>query len=84
MRKGILLSWIKTADNRYQLTFYRNSNYNKTTYETGALLHLDHTIGEYNSMTLIEEVEFKQLDHSEDIGGLKTLDNLKNEIDALR
>ena len=48
------------------------------------LLHLDHTIGEYNSMTLIEEVEFKQLDHSEDIGGLKTLDNLKNEIDALR
>jgi len=53
-------------------------------YEAGAVLHLDHTIGEYNSMTLVEEIEFKRIGCFEKISGLKILDDLRDEIDALK
>lgn len=84
MRKDILLSWNRTGDGQYQLTFYLKWHYNKKTYESGAFLHLDHTIGEYNSMTLVGEIEFRRLGPFKKISGLKMLDDLKDEIDALK
>jgi len=84
MRKDILLSWNRTRDGHYQLTFYLKWHYDRKLYEAGAVLHLDHTIGEYNSMTLVEEIEFKRIGCFEKISGLKILDDLRDEIDALK
>ena len=81
-RSSILLEWRKTASQKYFLTFYIKgfSPHNKN-YEIGTLLHLDHTIGEYNAMTRVEGVEIKKLDLVYSEKGLYTLDDLKTELD---
>ena len=81
-RKDILLTWNKTSVDKYSLTFYLKWYLNNKTRQTGAILHLDHTIGEYDAMTMIEGVQFKQLTPFRSKAGLKTLDDLKVEIDA--
>jgi len=43
-----------------------------------------HTIGEYAAMTRIESVKFKNLGFFQDKKGLKTLDDLKAEMDKSR
>jgi hypothetical protein len=54
---------------------------NNQTQQSGAILHLDHTIGEYNAMTKIQNVKFKSLWPFQSKDGLKTLDDLKVEMD---
>ena len=80
-RRDILLTWDKTAAGKYTLTFYLKWRLNAQVYQSGAILHLDHTIGEYNAMTKIEAVEFKSLKLFKSKVGLKTLDDLKTDFD---
>jgi len=80
-RKYILLTWDKTSAGNFDLTFHLRWPQNSQSYRTGAILHLDHTIGEYAAMIRIEGVKFKNLGLFQAKKGLKTLDDLKAEID---
>ena len=81
-RKDILLQWQKTSSGKYDLTFYvKGFSGNDTNYEMGTLLHMDHTIGEFNAMTRIGGVEIKKLRFFQSKKGLKTPDELKKELD---
>lgn len=80
-RKDILLTWGKMANGQYRLTFYLKWHQNNQTQQTGAILHMDHTIGEYDAMTRIHDVQFKSLGLFGSKKGLKTLDDLKAEMD---
>jgi hypothetical protein len=80
-RKYILLTWNRTSAGNFDLTFYLKWPRNSQIYQTGAILHLDHTIGEYAAMTRIESVKFKNLGFFQSKNGLKTLDHLKAEMD---
>ena len=81
-RSNIFLEWRKTSSLKYFITFYVKgfSSHNRN-YEIGTLLHMDHTIGEYNAMTRIEGVEIKKLGLFQSKKNLKTLDDLKIEVD---
>jgi hypothetical protein len=81
-RKDILLTWEKLSNGQYKLTFHLKWHQNNQTQRTGAILHLDHTIGEYAAMTRIDDVQFKSLRLFKSKEGLKTLDDLKAEIDS--
>lgn len=81
-RKNILLTWEKTTAGKYNLLFHLKWPLNNQTYRIGAILHLDHTIGEYDAMTRIQEVKFKSLGLFHTKNGLKTLDDLKVEMDS--
>lgn len=50
-------------------------------HQTGAILHLDHTIGEYDAMTKIHNVQLKRRGIFKSKDSLKTLDDLKDELD---
>jgi hypothetical protein len=78
--KDILLTWEKTPNGQYILTFHLKWHLYNETQQTGAILHLDHTIGEYDAMTRIHDVQFKRLGIFASKGGLKTLDDLKVEL----
>jgi hypothetical protein len=82
-RTSILLEWEKTPSKKYFITFYIKgfSSHNKN-YKMATLLHMDHTIGEYNAMTQIEGVEMKSLGLFQSKKGLSTLDDLKRELDS--
>jgi hypothetical protein len=80
-RKDILLTWEKMSNGQYELTFYLKWHLNNETQQTGTILHLDHTIGEYYAMTKIHDMQFKSLGIFSSKNGLKTLDDLKNEMD---
>jgi hypothetical protein len=43
---------------------------------------LDHTIGEYDAMTKVEGVKFERLGLFQSKQGLKTLDDLKADINS--
>jgi hypothetical protein len=83
-RKNIYLTWTKTTEGKFELTFYvkgftpRNKNY-----EIGTLLHLDHTIGEFNAMTKVVSVKINKLGFFQSTKDLKTLDDLMTEINSL-
>jgi hypothetical protein len=79
---SIFLTWKKTSSQKYFLTFYLKgfSLYNKN-YEIATLLHMDHTIGEYNAMTRIEGVEIKKMGLFQSKKGLCTLADFKKELD---
>ncbi len=81
-RTSILLEWVKTSSANYFITFYVKgySSHNKK-YEMATMLHMDHTIGEYNAMTRIEGIEMKRLGLFQSKKGLRTLDDLKTELD---
>src|SRR6185437_7883770 len=79
--KNILLTWKRTTTGQYTLTFYLKWYLNNQTQQSGAILHLDHTIGEYDAMTKIKSVDFKGLKPFQSKNGLKTLDDLKSEMD---
>ena len=81
-RNSILLQWEKTPSRKYFITFYVKgySSHNKN-YEVATLLHMDHTIGEYNAMTQIEGVEMKKMGLFQSKKDLKSLDDLKMELD---
>jgi hypothetical protein len=81
-RSAIWLDWEKTPDNKYNLTFFPKWYSGNGTYQKGAMLHLDHSIGEYNVMTRIEAIEFKRLGLFQSKGDLKTFDDLKIEMDV--
>jgi hypothetical protein len=82
-RSDIFVQWKKSPKDLYSLTFFvkgfssRNKNY-----ELATLLHLDHTIGEYNAMTRIEGVEIKKLKLFQSKSDLKTLDDLRIELET--
>jgi hypothetical protein len=80
-RKNILLTWDKTSAGKYNLMFYLKWHLNTKIYQTRAILHLDHTIGEYDAMTKVEGVKFERLGLFQSKQGLKTLDDLKTNID---
>lgn len=80
-RKNIGVTWEKTSPDQYILTFYLKWYLNNPTQQSGAILHLDHTIGEYAAMTKIQSWEFKSLWPFQSKDGLKTLDELKAEMD---
>jgi hypothetical protein len=68
-------------NHEYTLTFYfKRYQYNQTR-KTGAILHLDHTIGEYTAMTKIRGVTFKSLPLFGTKGDLKNLDDLKVQME---
>ena len=81
-RSNIFLEWRKLSSQKYYITFFvKGFSSNDANYEMGILLHMDHTIGEYNSMTRIEGVEIKKLRLLQSKKTLKTLDELKIELD---
>jgi hypothetical protein len=80
-RKNILLKWEKVPNDQYNLIFYLKWYLNNQTQQTGAFLHLDHTIGEYDAMFRVKNVEFRSLGLFKSKDGLKTLDDLKAEMD---
>lgn len=80
-RNDIYLEWKKTSSGNYHLTFFvRGLSPHDSNYELGTLLHMDHTIGEYNAMTKIEGVAIKKLGFFQSKKDLKTLDDLKVEL----
>ena len=81
-RNDIWLSWEKTPENKYDLTFFPKWYSGNRIYQTGALLHLDHAIGEYNAMIKVNGIEFKRLGLFQSKDGLKNLDEFKAEIVA--
>lgn len=80
-RKDILLTWEKMSNGQYKLIFHLKWYQNNQTQQTGAILHLDHTIGEYDAMTRIHDVQFKSLALFGTKDNLKTLDDVKAEMD---
>ncbi len=81
-RNSIFLEWEKTVTGKYKITFYVKGYSSKNdSYEIATLLHLDHTIGEYNAMTKVEGVEIKKLGLLHSKKGLKTLDEFRTEIE---
>ncbi len=81
-RSSIFLEWEKASSGKYQITFYvKGYLSNNPSYEMGTLLHMDHTIGEYNAMTRIEGVEIKKLGLFQSKKGLRTLDDLRIELE---
>ncbi|MEI9807993.1 MAG: hypothetical protein WDO16_09025 [Bacteroidota bacterium] len=81
-RNSIFVEWRKTPSEKYFLTFYvKGFSVHNNNYEIGTLLHMDHTIGEYNAMTRIEGVEIKKLSLFQSKKGLSSLDDLKMELD---
>lgn len=80
-RNSIFLEWEQTTDLKYDVVFF-TENYDRSNknYDVGIFLHLDHTIGEYHSMTKIGKVELKRLGFFQSKKKLKTLDDLKEEI----
>lgn len=82
-RNSIFLVWEKTVTGKYKITFYVKGYSSKNnSYEIGTLLHMDHTIGEYNAMTKVEGVEIKKLGLFQSKKGLKTLDEFRTEIET--
>lgn len=82
-RRSILLKWEKTPGQKYHLTFFvKGYSSQNPDYEISTLLHMDHTIGEYNAMTRIEGVEIKKLGLFQSKKELKTLDDLKLALDS--
>jgi hypothetical protein len=82
-RNNIFLQWRKSSSQKYFLTFYvKGFSSHDPNYEIGTLLHMDHTIGEFNAMTRIEGVEIKKLGFFQSKKELKTLDELKSELDG--
>jgi hypothetical protein len=81
-RKDILISWEKTPDGQYDLIFHLKWYLSNQTQKTGAILHLDHTIGEYDAMTRVRNVEFRSRGIFRSKVRLKTLDDLKAEMDV--
>src|SRR5437868_9380152 len=56
-RSNIFLKWEKSS-NKYYITFFvKNYFSSNPDYEISTLLHMDHTIGEYNSMAKIYGAE---------------------------
>lgn len=81
-RKKIFVTWSKTEFSKYLVTFHmRNFSDNDPRYKVGAILHLDHTIGEFAAMTRIEDVDFQKISLFQSTQNLKNLDDLKEEID---
>jgi hypothetical protein len=81
-RSHIFLTWQKKPSNKYYITFYvKGFSASNPNYETATLLHMDHTIGEYFSMTRIAGVECRKLGLFQSTKGLKNLDDLKLELD---
>jgi hypothetical protein len=68
--------------NKYNLTFLPKWYSGNGIYKKGAMLLLDHTIGEYSAMTRIEGIHFKRLGFFQSKDDLKTLDDLKVEMDV--
>lgn len=82
-RNNIFLEWQKTSSQKYYVTcFVKGYSPYNSNYETGVLLHLDHTIGEYAAMTQIEGVQIKRLGLFQSKKYLKSLDDLKIEIES--
>lgn len=82
-RNDIYVEWKKTSSGKYNLTFFvKDFSPQDFNYELGTLLHMDHTIGEYNAMTKIEGVEIKKLGIYQSEKDLKTLDDLKIELET--
>lgn len=81
-RSSIFLEWREMSSKKYFITFYVKgfTPYN-VDYEIATLLHMDHSIGEYNAMTRIENVEIKKLGLFQSRKNLKTLDDLKIELE---
>ncbi len=81
-RRNIFLQWQKMPSQKYYLTFYvKGFSFSNPAYEIGTLLHLDHTIGEYNAMTRIEGAEMKKLGWFQSKKELRTLDELLVELE---
>jgi len=81
-RSSIFLEWEKTNSQKYFIRFYvKGYSLSNKNYGLATLLHMDHTIGEYNAMTQIEGVEIKKLGLFQSKKGLKTLDDLKLELE---
>lgn len=81
-RSSIFLEWRKSSGQKYHITFFvKGYSLKNANYELGTLLHMDHTIGEFNAMTKIDGVEIKKLGLFQSRKGLKTLDELKIELD---
>lgn len=82
-RNDIYLVWKKTSSGKNNLTFFVKGFSSKdSNYEIVIFLHLHHTIGEYNAMTKIEGFEIKKLGLHQSIKDLKTLDDLKLELET--
>ena len=75
------LFWEKQPNDHYNLTFHLKWYQNNQTQQTGAILHLDHTISEYDAMTRIHSLQFKSRGILSSKDSLKTLDDLKAEMD---
>ena len=83
-RKNIYLTWSETVSNKYQIVFFvRGYNEQNQHYEGATILHMDHSIGEYNAMTRIEGVTIKKLGLWQSKKDLKTLDDLAVALGVL-
>jgi hypothetical protein len=80
-RRNIFLKWDKLASGKYYINFFiKQYSQSNPDYEISTLLHMDHTIGEYNSMTKIEGIKMNKLGFFQSKKGLKDLDDLYLEI----
>jgi len=83
-RKDIYLTWNEPVAGKYHIIFFvKGHNEQNQHYEGATLLHMDHTIGEYNAMTRIEGVTIKRLGLWQSKKGLKTLDDLAVALGVL-
>jgi hypothetical protein len=83
-RKNIYLTWNKSTAGKYELTFYvKGYTPSNRNYEIGTLLHLDHSIGEFNAMTKVVGVKINRLGFFQSTKDLRTLDDLTAEIETL-
>jgi len=81
-RNKIFITWNELPLKKYHVIFHTKVySLKDIRYKAGTVLHLQNTIGELNSMTRIESVEFKNLPIFQSTKSLKTLDDLKIEID---
>lgn len=81
-RREIFLTWDQSSSKKHEITFYvRGYTPQDSRYQAATILHLDHTIGEYNAMTRIAKISFRRIGIFQSTKNLKTLDDLKAELD---
>jgi hypothetical protein len=61
--------------------FIRNMNDDEELYKSMTFLYLDHTIGEFNTMTKVRAIDFKHLDEDQSLSNSISLTDLRKLIE---
>ncbi len=80
-RSRILLTWDKLPSKNYHVVFFKKGFSIDLRYKAGVVRHLQQTVGEFNSLTRIETIEFRKFPLFKSSEKLYDLDDLKAEID---